>query len=520
MNGIKGDSLIEVLMESLKGEAPRLVETHISWVILAGDRAWKIKKPVDFGFLDFSTLEKRRACCEEEIRLNRRLAPDYYLRVAGISREGEGYCFDGEGPVVEYAVEMKRFDTARQLDRLLEKGALSGQHMDAFADLIADFHLFRAGISTGRGNAEPVCMPARDNFRHIENLRRDTLPPVFGELAAWTADACDRLAAVFEQRRMKGWVRECHGDLHLGNMAWVEEGPLVFDCIEFNEDFRWIDLMSEVAFLVMDLHARGEAGLAWRFLDRYLSITGDYRGLGVLPFYLVYRAMVRAKIAALRSSQLAEGAEKQAEEEAFERYLQLAHGFAREGRPRLVITRGLSGAGKSTVAGALVEQGGFIRLRSDVERKRLAGLNPADPAPEAPGEGLYGADMSARTYARLLELAEELLEAGWPLVVDATFLREDQRAPFQALAQRRRVPFTILELTASPQVLRQRLAARRNDVSDADVRVLEHQLAAYQPLGEGERGHAIRVDTEAGVRMAELLSALEAEQPWLPLRGA
>ena len=510
MNSASSGNLIESLLESLAGisgrEAPRVVETHISWVILAGSHAWKIKKPVDFGFLDFSTLEKRRACCEEEVRLNRRLAPAYYLGVVPISCRGGACRFDGEGPAVEYAVKMKRFDTGKQLDRLLEQGALSGEQMDAIADLVAHFHLHGAAVSRERGHAEQVCEPARDNFRHIQRLRGTSLSPVFKDLNDWNSAACQRLRPVMEARRHGGWIRECHGDLHLANMAWDDGAPVIFDCIEFNEDLRWIDLMSEAAFLFMDLHARGSKALGWRFLNRYLEHTGDYEGLRLFRFYLVYRAMVRAKIATLRSRQLPAGEEKEAQDAEFQRYLELADSFRRKQQPRLVITCGLSGSGKSTCSGELAEKAGLIRIRSDAERKRLAGLTAAEGAGAAPEQGIYTPGMSEKTYGRLLELSGLLLDSGYSVILDAAFLRREQRKPFMQLAAERGLPFRILELVATPGELRRRLAARRNDVSDADAEVLEYQLASLEPLSGEEQACAVTLDTESGAGLDERLS--------------
>ncbi len=513
MNSPDDDRMIRSLMQSfsLEGKAsePVLLETHISWVLLAGAFAYKIKKPVDLGFLDFSTLEKRQHCCEEEVRLNRRLAPDYYLGVVPITREWDSWHLEGGGTVVEYAVKMKRFDTRQQLDALLARGELRGDQIDAFARLLADFHLHRAATVSDRGGASQACAPARDNFSHISRLRGDSLPAGFRELGQWNEYACESLRPFMEARRKEAWIRECHGDLHLGNMAWVEDRPLIFDCIEFNPDLRWIDVMSEVAFLVMDLRARGEEGLAWRFLNCYLERTGDYRGLRLMPFYLVYRAMVRAKISAIRSSQIRNGEEGVAAEQAFNHYLELAQGFSRATRPRLVITHGLSGSGKSTFSAGLMEKGGFIRIRSDVERKRLFGLDALEPAQAAPQSGIYTAQTSAVVYENLLQLSSAVLDAGFSVIVDAAFLEEGQRAPFLTLAEEKGLSFTLIDLRASPHTLRQRVAGRKNSVSDADVAVLEHQLAANRGLSTREQAHALVVDTEQERDWDGILTQLE-----------
>ncbi|WP_041070936.1 bifunctional aminoglycoside phosphotransferase/ATP-binding protein [Thiolapillus brandeum] len=492
-------SMISSLMESssLDGKPSErlLVETHISWVILAGDFAYKIKKPVDLGFLDFSTLENRHRCCEEELRLNLRLAPEYYLEVVPITRTKTEWQLQGSGRVVEYAVKMKRFDTRQQLDVLASRGELSAVQIDAVASLLAEFHRSRAEVSRTRGTAAQVCGPARDNFSHIARLRGDTLPSAFRQLQAWNEQACKNHSSFMELRREQGWIRECHGDLHLGNMAWVDDKPLIFDAIEFNPDLRWIDTLSETAFLVMDLCARGEAPLAWRFLNHYLEYTGDYQGLRLLPFYLVYRAMVRAKIAAIRCSQLQAGEEKDAADQEFSRYLALALDFSRSVLPQLVITHGLSGSGKSTFSAGLVEKAGFIRIRSDVERKRLFDLEAQTPTRAAPLSGIYTPGASEKVYEKLLDLAAAVLDAGFNVVVDAAFLQEHQRTPFRALARDRRLRFSPVILRASPEELRERVARRKNDVSDADLAVLEHQLAGYVELSPGEQEYALVVDT-------------------------
>jgi aminoglycoside phosphotransferase family enzyme/gluconate kinase len=509
------ETLIESLMKSssLEGMVSQrqLVETHISWVLLAGDFAYKIKKPVNLGFLDFSTLEKRRHYCEEEVRLNRRLAADYYLGVVSVTREESGWHLEGSGQVVEYAVKMRRFDPAGQLDALLAGGDLKGHHMDAFADLLADFHMHTAAVSRDRGGAEQVCSPVRDNFSHIIRLREDSLPAGFRQLEKWSARCCESNQLFLESRRDQGWIRECHGDLHLCNMAWTKTGPLVFDCIEFNPDLRWIDVMSETAFLIMDLHARGEARLAWRFLNRYLEHTGDYQGLRLLPFYLVYRAMVRAKVAAIRASQLGEGEERIPADLDVARYLELARGFSRPGRPQLVITHGLSGSGKSRFSARLAERGGFLRIRSDVERKRLFGLGARESAQAAPGSGIYTARAGEIVYERLKQLTAAVLDAGFSVIVDAAFLQEQQRTIFMDLAREKGLVFTVMELQASAEILRQRVASRKNDVSDADLTILEHQLATSKGLSDREQNHVLTVNTEVSPDWNVILSFLARE---------
>lgn len=293
----------------------QLIETHISWVILTGDFVYKIKKPVDFGFLDFSTLEKRRVFCEAELRLNRRLAADIYLDVVSIAGTFEKPLISTAGKVFEYAVKMRQFSQSAQLDHMLSAGKLDAEHMEALALMVAGFHqtIPMADETMAYGNKDQVYHPIAENFTQINQhfdttLYADTLT----SLQTWNVSALIKLGATLDQRKDNGFVRECHGDMHLRNLAWLERGPIAFDCIEFNPQLRWIDVISEIAFLVMDLQQRKQYQLANRFLNSYLEITGDYAGLSVLPFYLCYRAMVRAKVTALLLEQDNIGKEERA----------------------------------------------------------------------------------------------------------------------------------------------------------------------------------------------------------------
>jgi len=355
-----------------------VLQTHISYVLLAGDFAYKIKKPVNLGFLDFSTLDARRQCCEEELRLNRRTAADIYLTTVRITGTVAAPVLDGDGPAIEYAVKMRRFAQENLLNSMAKRGECTPALVDALARKIAAFHatVAIAGKESPFGTVDRVMAPPRANFDHIENLIGDSSDvPQLERLRSWTDREGKRLAPVFAERRHDGFVRECHGDLHLGNIALIGGDPTPFDCIEFNADLRWIDVMSEVAFLVMDLADHRLPGQAFRCLNAYCEATGDYAGLAVLRFYMVYRAMVRAKIACIRVQQPGGAAEAKTEIEAeYRGYFHLAERLAHRGATALVLTHGLSGSGKTTVAGVLAERFGAIRIRSDVERKRLFGL--------------------------------------------------------------------------------------------------------------------------------------------------
>ncbi len=491
------------------------METHISHVLLTGDYAYKIKKPLDLGFLDFSALEARRFYCEEEVRLNRRLAPDHYLGVVAITGSPACPKVNGPGVPFEYAVKMRQFPEAALLDRVQAHGKLTAAHADAMAREIAAFHArcARAGTDTPFGSPECILEPAGQNFRQImpllsgagERCRLDALE-------RWSAGEFDRLRQVFTQRKREGFVRECHGDLHLGNMFLDGNEIRAFDCIEFNPDLRWIDVMSEAAFLVMDLYHRDHPDLARRFLNAYLEITGDYAGVEVLRYYLVYRALVRAKIAAIRAGQKDAGKEERRRlRQEFGRYLKLAEAFSRPQAPVLIITFGLSGSGKSALTRALIERLDMVRLRSDVERKRLFGLESAQRSGSGPGAGLYTDDATRRTYDKLIELTRAVLKGGWSAVVDATFLARRWRDRFRDLARELGVCLRILDFQVSETTLRARIARRRQkrrDASEATVEVLEAQLKSREPLGEDERIVTIAVDGERTKDRATIESTL------------
>ena len=481
-----------------------LIETHISWVILTGDFAYKIKKPVDFGFLDFSTLEKRHSFCLQELELNRRLAPAVYLDVVSINGTANKPLISGNGSVFEYAVKMKQFPQSAQLDNKLAAGDLKLEHMDAIAHMVADFHqsIDVADETMDYGNKEMVYQPVEENFRQInEHLDTEHYTDKLNALSQWCKSELVKQQSLFTQRKTDGFIRQCHGDMHLRNLVWLDNKPMAFDCIEFNPKLSWIDVISEIAFLIMDLQHRQQAQLAHRFLNSYLELTGDYAGLSVLPYYLCYRALVRAKVNSLRLEQqnITEKEREQTLTE-FESYLELATSYAKQSTPKLIITRGLSASGKSTVSQQLLDTLGVIRIRSDVERKRLFGIDSTNRVSKdkTPGEidsGIYSAQASLQTYNKLAELASDVINAGYSVIVDAAFLKHEQREPFQLLAKRLAVSYIIMEITAPAEVLRQRIKKRKNDVSDADLTVLEHQLANWQPLHKDEFDSALSINT-------------------------
>lgn len=506
MNSATAHPLIAALQNTGLYDHPirafSLVETHISWVLLTGFYAYKIKKPMDFQFADFSTLERRRFYCEEELRLNRRFAPELYIEVVRITGSIERPRLGGKGEPIEYAVKIREFPQDALLSNIAAQGKLTAGHVDELATALATSHaqLPPAAPASPLGQPDQVHHWSQQNFAHIEPwLKQSADLRAVAALRVWVEEEFARRRHQFRSRKDQGFIRECHGDLHLGNLVLLEGRIIAFDCIEFNEQLRWIDVMSELAFTVMDLRDRGYPTLACRFLNRYLEGSGDYAGLGVLRYYLVYRALVRAKVALLRLGE-EEGLAQQAASKwhEYQGYLQLALSFSQERRRGLVITHGVSGSGKSTVSAALVESLGAILVRSDVERKRLYGFRPNARTHAGLGRSIYLPQATRLTYERLSLLAASALDFGLPVIIDATFLMRSERDRLRQLAIGLRVPFLILDCQAPETVLRERVGYRAqegNMVSEAGIEVLTVQLQTQQPLDDDELSHCISLDT-------------------------
>lgn len=498
--------LIEALTDPARFDHPveavSLIETHISWVLLTGPYVYKIKKPLDLGFLDFATLDKRHQACLDEVRLNRRLAPDLYLDVVAITGTPDAPRLGRDGAAIEYAVKMRQFPADATLDQADAQGRLAAEQVEAIAASAGRFHLAgceRAAPDTPWGSPEAVWRPVEQNFLQIASRLRD--PADAARLAAlrrWSAAEHERLAPQIAARKRDGFVRECHGDLHLGNLAWDGGRLVVFDCIEFNPELRWIDIASEVAFCFMDLLHRGHRGWAWLFLNRWLEMTGDHGGLALLRYYAVYRALVRAKVAFIRAGQGGEAGADAAREGG--EYLALAETLTRPAALGLEITHGLSGSGKTTVTDARMQDEAAVRLRSDLERKRLAGLDALARSGSGVASGLYSADATRHLYRHLADLAAAVLDAGWPVIVDATFTARWQRDLFRELAASRGVAFRILDFPVAEAVLRERIVKRSQqggDASEADLAVLEHQLATHEALAADERDAVVTLGSAA-----------------------
>ena len=470
-----------------------LVETHASWLLLAGEFAYKIKKAITLPFLDYGTLTRREAFCRAELVLNRRLAPNLYLDVVPIGGTPEQPMIGGS-PAIEWAVRMRRFDENGRLDRVAARDELVPAHLTQLAATLCAFQAAATVAAPGTrfGAPQQVLAAALENFVELRQLLPAAAQAQVEQLACWTEAEFAHRAADFAARKAGDFIREGHGDLHLGNLVLIDGQVTPFDCIEFNEDFRWNDAISEIAFVWIDLLDHCRPGLAAWLLNAWLEIGGDFQALTVLRFYAVYRAVVRAKIAALRARQ-EDGQPAQTDIDSAIAYLQLAWRIAVPPAPTLAITCGLSGSGKTTASSARLldpaqeAAGSIVRIRSDVERKRLFGLAPLAGSGSSPDGGIYTTEATTRTYARLLALASKMLAAGWPVIVDAAFLRRDERAAFRALAADLGVGFAILATEAPADELRRRLRTRSGDASEATVAVLEKQLRWFEPLGADER---------------------------------
>jgi len=482
-----------------------LFETHISWILVAGPHAWKLKKAVRFDFLDFSTLAARRFYCEEELRLNRRLAPELYLEVQAITGSADAPQLGGGGPAIEYALRMRAFPQEALWSERVASGAITPEEIDQLADTLARFHRDApvAPPASHWGTPALLRQSADEILGTLVQALRDPADKLrVDALLAWHLARHAQLCPAFERRRRDGYVREGHGDLHCGNILTVDGHATAFDCIEFSEGLRWIDVLNDIAFATMDLQVSGRADLAARLLNRYLEASGDYLDLALLRYYQTLRALVRCKVALLRLQELAADALQRAD---CERRMQACLGFAcasiSTAPLALMIMHGFSGSGKSTVAGTVVELCGAIRIRSDVERKRMHGAG-------SPAAGdLYAPAVSDAVYARLGLLARRIVEAGLPVVVDAAFLDHAQRQRFAALARELGVPFLIFDVRTDEALMRERLARRARqggDPSDADAEVLARQLVSHHPLADEEMPHVAQVDS-AGDNVAQAI---------------
>ena len=489
----------------------QLVETHISWVVLTGDYAYKIKKPLELEFLDFSTLALRQHWCEEELRLNRRWAPDLYLDVVPITGTPEQPAVAGKGAPIEYAIRMRQFPQSALLSAQLDAGTLDTGDMRELAEMIADRH-GRAPANTERsfGGIEAIRKPMVENFLYLEPWLATM---ELEALRDWTDAELDRYRMLIDYRRQAGFVRRCHGDLHLRNLVRLDDGIVAFDCVEFSEELRTLDVISDLTFLSMDLVASGRDDLAWVLLNRYLEVAGDYSGMQLYGLYHVYHCMIRAKVAAILAGHRDEEHERDADLETMNHYCDVARDWIETPRSGLILMHGLSGSGKTWVSTRLSTGLGAVRIRSDIERKRLHGLAEQASTASPPGEGLYDAATSERTYARLLDLAAPLLAAGHRVLIDATFLRREERERARSAALQLSVPVVQVVVEAGDALLAERLrtrAAVAADASEADAAVLAFQRTRLEPVDDTGEAPVLRFENEPGVDVATLVAAVNS----------
>ncbi len=466
-------------------------ETHISWIFLAGEFAYKVKKPVKTDFLDYSTLENRERLCREELRLDRRFSAGLYLDVVPITRQDGHLRVDGRGETVEWAVKMRRFAEDALLSHRLDQDRVSEQDVADLAFQVATFHeqTERSDLRHRWGSAEIVLADAMDNLRSLEAACLPGISADLDRLNQWTRDFFDAHQTLFSQRLENGFIRECHGDMHLANVIQWRGVMTPFDGIEFNDRYRWIDVLSDAAFVSMDFAARGRPDLGRSFINAYLEKTGDHGSLPILRWYLVYRALVRAKVSAMRVGESKTPSDGEIDRRRgisdCTQHVELACRFTLPAARRLWITHGFSGSGKTRGSEAIVRQYGAIRFRSDIERKRHHGLDPLDRPDARQRTQLYGEEASRATYCQLERLARTAIGDGFCVVIDAAFLKHAQRSQFRQIADSLGANFAILDFQADEATLRRRIAQRTTggtDASDANIAVLESQLAGSEPL--------------------------------------
>ncbi|MBV8882859.1 MAG: AAA family ATPase [Chroococcidiopsidaceae cyanobacterium CP_BM_RX_35] len=494
-------------------EPIQLLQTHISYVLLTGDYVYKLKKPVNFGFLDFSTLDQRQHFCQEELRMNQRGAPELYLEVLPITQAENQYQLGGTGEPVEYAIKLHQFPQEALFISLFEQGQLGEADLEELGQVVAQYHAKAETNEYIRSFGEVTRVRAAIDENYAQTQKYIGGPQSqlqFDETKQYTDSFFTERQSLFASRIQNHWIRECHGDLHLANICRWQNKILLFDCIEFNEKFRFVDVMYDIAFTIMDLEARQRKDLSNAFLNTYVELTGDWEGLQVLPLYLSRQAYVRAKVNSLLldDASIATAAKQEAATTAAH-YYHLAWQYAQRfaggssgdalvpAQPRqgqLILMSGLSGSGKSTIARQLARQLGAVHIRSDAVRKHLGGIGLM----ERGSAELYTEEMNQRTYDRLLELGIMLSTQGFPVILDAKYDRQQLRLAAIAKSQSHQLPLQILHCTAPLEVLRKRLGSRTGDITDATADLLEAQRAAAEPFTEVEQAYVKTLDTTNG----------------------
>ena len=489
-----------------------LLETHISWVILTGTFAYKIKKSVKLDFLDFSTLQLRRHFCEEELRLNRRMAPQLYLDVVPICGSEKCPQVGGEGRAIEYTLKMRQFRQSAQLDKQLDAGLLNENDMRDLAVTIATYHRDAVVLDYGSDQdaARQISTPQLSNFPPINSV---TDMKTTHRVREWTEQSLRDLDRTLIERHKNGFVRECHGDLHLENLVRLSSGIVAFDCVEFSAALRNIDVISDVAFLAMDLVARARQDLAGIFVNRYLECTGDYSGMSVFGLYFVYHSVIRAKVAAVRSVER-QDAEKRVKDIAqLKHYLAVAIRWIKQAPPIVIGMHGFSASGKTWLSTQLMSELPAIRVRSDIERKRCLGIAESASSQSQPGRGAYTARARAGVYESMMKIIDGLIEAGFNVIADASFVMRTDRQLLEALADRKDAAMVWIDVSADDDELVRRLRHRtdtRDDASEADTEVLNYQYEHADPLTAAELKHTVSVVSDRQVDSGAIIKSIKS----------
>jgi aminoglycoside phosphotransferase family enzyme/predicted kinase len=477
----------------------KVFETHSAWIIGTGAWVYKIKKNVNFGFLDYSSLEKRHFYCEQEVKLNALLTEGLYDSVVPIYGDELQPSFAGS-KVIEYAIKMREFPQENLFNQLLEDGKLTNALIFSLAEVLANFHqrTEKAENLSEFGHAEQLHQPTMENFSETIALLKDPIKIKKLEmLAELTQLAYLKAKPIFVQRKTQGFIRQCHGDVYLKNIVFLDNKPVLFDRIEFNPAFMWTDTMADLGFLLMDLEENGATLAARQLRSAYMKFSGDYHGLQVLPYYSAYRAMVRAKVDQICLLQEAiSPIEKEHYNKHYDVSLQLVQNYLSPKIPQLIILYGFTGSGKSTIAQSLLEQHDAIHLQADAERKRIFNQSLYTDTTADLHQGIYSAAHTEKVYQHLLEMTNYILAAGYTAIVDATFLAQPHRQLFQNLAQEKKVEFQIIHCTAPEAILRQRIVQRssaKQDISNSTVDVLAYQMQHHDSLTENELKYCLQI---------------------------
>lgn len=508
-------AMLEPAFYPRKTAKVELVQTHISYVLLTDDTVYKLKKAVRFAFLDFSTIERRRHFCGEEVRLNRRLAPEVYDGVVAVVRRGASFALADESSAgaVDYAVVMRRLPRDRILASMLERNAVTAEHIERIVGRLVEFHRTADCNEQVRREGAPSRVLAWMNtdFEETRRFRRITITPHDDDaIGTFCRDELRRFFPLIESRCESGRVRDGHGDLHAEHICFTD-GLVIFDCIEFNPAFRCRDVAAEVAFLAMDLEYRGHPEFAGLLVRRYSECTADSDLPLLVPLFQAHRAYIRGKVESLKAVEAEVGElERRQSVESARRHFELAYRYTWSRVHCLVGVVGLSGSGKSTLARELHRRTGFVHLNSDVIRKQLAGLPPTSRVGMHDAAGLYSAEHSARTYGEMLRRAGAELAAGRSVIADATFQRREDRAALRAVASAYRTALVLVECRAAEEEVLQRLRQRvadDTDASDADVEIYRRQRARYEPLTDDELALGIVADMSRP--LAEVVPEIE-----------